>query len=244
MAKKHQSRPSVAARKKYEEQKQAERIASRKKLFNQYKKQIIIGCAALVAVVIVIALAVDFFHMPNGSMRVFMGNLMGATETSIVREIDDLYYEMANMKTPDGYTPEAYELFVNGDTQERNRYFVTDDESKLVKSVYVTGVKEKSGAEMIENVAGQASSYTMQGEAKQAEIAGHQVNYLYAQNVASDEDESILSASLIMYVDTIADSCVLVNCISDKLAQEELPTEEALLAEAESILACLTIPGK
>jgi len=241
MAKKHQSRPSAAARKKYEEKKLAERIASRKKLFEKYKKQILIGGAALIAAVIVIVLAVDFFYAPNGSMRVFLGNVMGAVETSVIREIDDLYYEMARMETPDGYTPEPYQLFVNGETQERNRYFITDDESRAIQSLYVTGVKSKTAAEMIETVMKQSSSYTFQGEAKQAEIAGHPVHYLYVQNVASDEDNSIMSASLLIYVDSVADSSVLFSCTSGKMLQEELPAEEVLLAEAESLMTGLTV---
>ena len=48
-------------------------------------------------------------------------------------------------------------------------------------------------------------------------------------------------SALVMYVDTVQDSCILVNCSSAYTALEEIPTEEQMLAEAEPIFACLKV---
>ena len=45
-----------------------------------------------------------------------------------------------------------------------------------------------------------------------------------------------------MYADTVKDSCVLINCTSGHLTQDQLPDEAAMLAEAEKLVACLKLP--
>ena len=240
MAKKHQSRPSAAARKKVEEQKQAMRRQELKK----YQKPILIGAGALVALILVIVLAVDFFDAPNGSVRMFLGNLMGVNETSIIRQMDDdLYYELGSMKQPEGYAAEPYEIFSNSDKNERNRYFITDDASKAINNIYAAGVPNRTSAEMIELVQSQGNNYALLSEPREAEIAGHQVKYLYGQGNPSETD-GLQTALLVMYVDTVHDSCILVNCSSAKGEAEQLPTEEAMMAEVEAIFSCLSIPTK
>jgi len=243
MAKKHQSRPSVAARKKVEARKEAERRAQ----YKQYRKPVLIGLGIVVAAVIVIVLAVDFFHVPNGSVREFMGQLIGVNETSLIRKMegDGLHYELGRMETPAGYTPEVYELFATSpDSKEQNRYFVTDDASKAIQNVYVSGVREQTSAQMLENLKAQGSYYAMMTDPVQVQISGHDVSYIYVQSGASDTDASVMTAQLIAYVDTVQNSCVLVNCSSAKGAVETLPTAEQMVAELEPLFACLTIPQK
>ena len=82
-------------------------------------------------------------------------------------------------------------------------------------------------------------------EPREAEIAGHKVNYIYATSPMYDEngqpaDESF--AMLIMYADTIRNSTILVSCTSAQATDDLLPTEETLAAEAEQILSCLQLP--
>jgi len=243
MAKKN-SRPTAAARKKVEEQKLAQKQAKRLAFWQQYKKQIIIGAAAAVVAIILLVLAIDFFYMPSGSLRTFMGKPSDVSETAIVRGIGKHYYELGNMTAPEGYAPADYGMTVSSDPYENYFYFETEDETRAVNNIYVCGVEEKSGADMVAMLAG-SGVYNTVSEARQAEIAGKKVDYLYATSPVYDENGETTEnsyAMLICYADTIRNSSVLVNCSSAQIPTEQLPTEETMLAEVEVILGNLQMP--
>lgn len=238
MAKKHQRRTHVSIRKKQEE---AKKLAQRKAFYEKHRKLILTSAIALVAAIVVISLAVDFFYTPNGSMRMFMGNLMGVEETDIIRNLGTtkapLYYKLASLQPVEGYA-EDEQTFPPSDTKEQNFYLHAEDETKIIQDAYIVGVKNTSAA-MLETVR-TSGLYTSMTDIKYTEINGNKVSYLYVQGNPSDEDKSVFYATLVMYVDTIHDSCVLLNLSSAKVAQEELPTEEAMLAEAEGFFKNLT----
>ena len=243
MAKKNY-RPTAAARKKVEEQKLAEKQAKRLAFWQQYKKQIIIGAAAAVAAIILLVLAIDFFYMPAGSLRTFMGKPSDVSETAIVRGIGKHYYELGNMTTPEGYASADYGMDMTSDPYENFFYYETEDESRAVNNVYVCGVEEKTGADMVATLAG-AGIYETVSEARQVEIAGKKVDYIYATSSVYDENSQptdMAYSMLICYADTIRNSTVLVNCSSAQVLKDQIPTEEALLAEAEVILGNLQLP--
>ena len=243
MAKKNY-RPSAAARKKVEEQKYAEKQAKRLAIWQQYKKQIIIGAVAAVVAIILLILAIDFFYMPAGSLRTFMGKPSDISETSIMRGIGKHYYELGNMTTPEGYAPADYGMELSSDPYESYFYYETEDETRAINNVYVSGVEGKSGKDML-SVLGSSGLYETMVQKEDAQIAGHTVDYLYATSAAYGDDSQPTGeyySMLIIYADTIANSTVLVNCTSSQVLPERLPTEEALLAEAEGILASLQLP--
>lgn len=225
------------------------REAKRRAFYEAHKKPIITACIAAAAALVLLIIAFDFFYTPGGSMRVFFGKLLGAEENAIIREVKDgRFYTLANMDVPEGYQPEDYGLVGSMEDQAQYRYLVDTTGEKAIASVYVSGVKNQTGEGMIATLSS-TGYYANQGEATQAEIAGHTVNYLYTQNnsnMATSEEEELPDehfASLIMYVDSIQGSCVLLSCNSqENLPLAELPTEEAMLAEAEAILSCLSIP--
>ena len=237
-------RPTASARKKVEEQKLAQKQAKRLAIWQQYKKQIIIGAAAAVAAIILLILAIDFFYMPAGSLRTFMGKPSITDETSIVRGMNGHYFELGKMSAPEGYAPADYGVDMTQDPYENFFYFVAEDESRAINNVYVAGVEERTGAEMVASLA-TSGVYATCTEPREAEIAGHKVNYIYATSPTYDEngqpaEESF--AMLIVYADTIRNSTILLSCTSSQATPDLLPTEETLVAEAEQILAALQLP--
>lgn len=243
MAKKNY-RPTAAARKKVEEKRLAQKQAKRLAIWQQYKKQIIIAAVAVVAAIIVLALAIDYFYVPSGSLRTFLGKPEGIDETSVVREMNGNYYEFARMTTPEGYEVADYGMELSDDPNERYLYFETADEARAINNVYVCGVEDRTGSEMLSTLS-TSGIYTNFTEPQKKTIGGVEVDCMYTCTELSDEEgnpSGEFYASLIMYADTIKDSTVLVNCSSSRVPEEELPTEEAMYAEIEAILSCLTMP--
>ncbi|MBQ7865895.1 MAG: hypothetical protein IJ350_05935 [Clostridia bacterium] len=244
MAKKKSSRysPQAGALRKKEE---ARKLAERQAKYQQNKKKIWTAVIAAAVALVLIIIAVDFFYTPNGSMRVFFGQLMGAKDNALIGQMDnDLYYTFGYMDTPEGYTPEEFILYSNSSpTAEQDFYYVAEDESKAINNIYVTSVEGTTAPAMLETILGYTTYDTMT-EAKTATVGGHEVHYIYAQDTSESEATMGQCFSLlIMYVDTIQESCILVNTTSPYVASmEEVPTEETLLAEAEAILAKLSLP--
>lgn len=241
MANNTRSQQRAAVRRKQEEKK----LAARRAFYKAHQKQIITGIAAAVIAIIVIVLAVDYFYTPGGSIRSFMGNLIGVKDNAVIRQIDGNYYEFATMDAPAGYAEEPYTLSNSSDSKEQHKYFVAQDETKAIQEVYVTGVKQQRGADMVKQLtttSGEGSYYENASDPRTATIAGHEVNYFYSQTAVTSAENSDYCAMLVTYVDTIKDSSVLVSCTSADMKQEDLPGEEAMVAELEAIYAGLKLP--
>lgn len=238
MAKKYQRRTHVSVRKKQEEEK---KLAERRAFFAKHQKSISIGLIALAVVLLAVILLVYFFYAPAGAMN--RAALSSAPENAIIRNLGSngspRYYTFGTMDTPAGYVPDTE--FSTLTAPEQNFSFNAESEDRAIQSVYVTGVKNRTGADMAAEVAA-SSFYASISEVKRIEIAGYTLHYLYAQGNPNQEDDSIFYSVLVMYVDTLADSSILVNCSSAYAALEEIPSEEALLAEMEDILSCLKLP--
>lgn len=238
MAKKYQHRAHVSVRKKQEEEK---KLAKRRAFYAKYKKQLTYGSIALVALIVIISVLCYFFAAPAGSLnKVQLGKI---PENAIVRNLGNSssprYYIFGSMDQPEGYT--VRENYSTLSAPEQNFSFTAESEENPIQSVYVTGVKERKGADMAAEVAA-SSLYTSISEVKTAEIAGHTVNYLFCQGNPKEEEPDLFYSVLVMYVDTVQDSCILVNCSSAYGAETEIPTEEAMMAAAEDVFACLKLP--
>ena len=239
MAKKN-SRPNLAARKSANKKAEEKKLAARKAYWEAHKKQILTIGAIAVAAILVLALAIDFLYVPAGSIRSFMGNLIGAKENAIIRELDGNYYEFATIDTPAGYAPADYGTEMVSDDKETFFYYEAAEEGKAINSIYTIGVKNRKAAEMLEMIAG-SFEYEAQTENKQVQLGGHDVHYFYSKGVQDETNPDIFAASMTCYIDSVKDSSVLVSLTSAQGLVDELPTEEAMLAEAESIFASLTV---
>ena len=239
MAKKN-TRPNLAARKSASKKAEEQKLAARKAYWEAHKKQILTWAGIAVAVILVLALAIDYLYVPAGTIRSFMGNLIDVKENALVREIDGRYYEFGTMDTPAGYAAADYGMDMTNNPKETFFYFEAEDEGKAVSSVYAIGVKNRPAAEMIEMVSA-SFNYEEQTENKQVQLGGHDVHYFYSKGLQSEETPDVLIATLTCYVDSVKDSCVLLSLASKEGAVDELPSEEEMLAEAEAIFASLTI---
>lgn len=241
MAKKYQHREHVSVRKKREEE---QKLQKRQEFYAAHKKQMIAGVVAAIVAVVLIWAAVDYFYTPGGSIRMFMGKLIGVEDSWIVRNLGTtkhpLYFKFGEVETPEGYTLDA-DYSVSSDKTEQSFYFNADDENAVIQSVYYAGVKEKTSQEMLETVR-TSGIYTSVTETKEVQLGGVPMHYVYAQMNPDSNDASVFSAMLLMYADTVKDSCVLMNCNSAHLPQEQLPSEEEMLAAAERLAACLKLP--
>lgn len=239
MAKKN-SRPNLAARKSASKKAEEKKLAARKAYWEVNKKQILTIGAVALAAILVLAMAIDFFYVPAHTVRSFMGNLIGVKDNTLLRKLDGNYYEFATVETPAGYAPAENDLAILDDQHETYFYYEAAEEGKAVNSVYTIGVKERDAASMIEMVSG-SFNYEVQTENKQVQIGGHDVHYFYSKGLESEENPDIYIATMTCYVDSVKDSCVLVSLASKEGAMEELPSEEAMLADAEGIFSALQI---
>jgi len=240
MAKKN-SRPNLAARKSASKKAEEKKIAAQKAYWEAHKKQILTIAAIAVAAIIVLALAIDYLYVPANSVRDFMGNTIGVNENAIIRELNGRYYEFGTMDQPAGYEAADYGIAMTTDEKETYFYYEAAEEGKAVDSAYVIGVKNRTAADMLEAIA-LTFNYEEQTENKQATIGGHDVHYFYSKGLQNEENPDIYAANITAYVDTIKDSCILVSLSSEDGALDTLPTEEAMLADAEAIFASLKLP--
>lgn len=243
MAKKYQQRTHVSIRKKKEEE---AKLAKRRAFYLKNKQTILIAIGALAVIILLGSLVLDYFYAPGGSMKVFMGNLIGKTEDALIVDFDandrGRYFNMGEMKTPEGYDRGPYEMYQEGDPNEQRFQFTAQDAARPCQSVYVTGVANKTGEEMLTTL----RSYGLYEAAEEdvvTEIAGHKVRYMYSiGNPSSEENTDVYSVMLILYVDVLDGSTVAFNFNSAHCAQADLPTEEAMLQDVEAFLACYTKP--
>ncbi len=241
MAKRYHQRTHVSIRKKKEEE---QKLQKRRAFYQKHKKQLIAGGAALLALIVGVWLAVDYFYAPAGSLRMFMGNLVGVEQDWLVRNLgtsrSPRYYKFGEFTPLEGYADQSADNNFSSDKKEQSFYYAAEDEAATVQRVYVSGVKEKTGEEMIETLL-TSGTYTETGEAKTGALAGIPVRYLYTIQ-ENTEPAGTYTAALVVYADTVQHSSVLVNLFSGKAAKDALPGEDAMVAEAEEILAHLTLP--
>lgn len=244
MAKKYQQRTHVSIRKKKEEE---AKLAKRRAFYLKNKQTILIAIGALAVIILLGSLVLDYFYAPGGSMKVFMGNLIGKTEDALILDFDEnnrgRYFNMGEMKTPEGYDRGPYEMYQDADPNEQRFQFTAQDASRPCQNVYVTGVANKTGEEMLTTLRSYGIYQAVEEEDKVTEIAGYKVRYMYSVgNPSSEENVDVYSAMLALYVDVLDGSSVAFNFNSAHCAKDALPTEEAMLKDVEAFLSCYTQP--
>ena len=242
MAKQYQTRTNVAVRKKREEE--AKR-AKRRAFFRAHKKQIIAAAIALAIAIPAIWVAVDYFYAPAGSMRMFAGKLLDVQENALIRNLgtekSPRYYTLGYFAPLEGYTLNPnYNAGTTG--LETSYYYKADDAEKDVQAVYSVGVKNRGAEEMADSL---IKTYNVGAisEKFSGVIGGHPTYYVHITNDVDTNDEGLAMESVCFYMDTVQNSCVLVNLMSKKAESlDQLPGMDVLMAEAEKVLPALTLP--
>lgn len=149
------------------------------------------------------------------------------------------YQHLADFEIPAGYTRDDYSLYKDGVQQDF--FCIAEDETRTVQDVYVTGAKGIVASEYPATVLAYGI-HKEAGEPRTLTINGVECSALY---LVSDESEwsgeGMAIAHLSFYFDTGKNACVSANFRSGTMLFDQLPDEAAMLAEAEAILAGLTL---
>ena len=238
MAKKYQKRAHIQERRAKEEKAKLEK---RQAYYQANKDKIWTIVLSAAIAVIVLALALDYFITPGGSMRIFLGNLMGVEDNMIINNVGNSksprYFNYGTMETPEGY------LVIDGsyasDDRDQTFYYHDETEDKVIREIYIAGVDENADA-ILETVKS-SNLYITTGEVKEGTIADLPVKYLYTTSAKGDKSGEEY-ASLAVYSDVLKDYCVSFFLSSFYDLPENLPTEEAMVAAAEKIIGCYHLP--
>lgn len=249
MAKKHQQRAHVSVRMKKEQEKKRQQ---RQAFMRKNGKKIMILAVAAVIVIVAAALAIDYFGGPKGAMRVFMGKVLDMQENTVVTNLgadDPAYYTLAWYTPRAGYVSDT-EIFAADDENEQRLMYRAENEEEMVASITLAGLKQKTAAGYVEQLRAMADSmgaYTTLTEAREGELGGHHVHYIYTttDNTIADEETGEIpdetTVSLIAYSDTIQDSCIYMGLTSRAYPKAQAPTEEMMVQAAEEFFADIEI---
>lgn len=252
--KKYDYRAQQAHKRNQQKIADAKAKAKQKEFIDKYGKQILIGVAAAIVVIVAIWLGCKWFVGPGGSIPNWFGTLRNVEEDWIIANLNTTdsprYYKMAEYEAPEGYTKDD-ENSLYSDPLVQTQTYLADDENAVVQEMYVAGVRNITAEEQINTVLGY---YENKSEAKQATIAGHDVHYGYitfeTTPVTYDDDGNVVevaeeektgNSGLCMYIDSIKDSCVLVMFYGKEGPLAEVATMEALEGEMEKFLSLLTV---
>lgn len=151
------------------------------------------------------------------------------------------YRLMGEMETPEGYDRALYMLHEEGDPKEQRFHFTAQEENRAVRSVHVSGVARKTGAQMLDTLRHFGFYYPL-AEDRILEIAGRPVRYMIAVGNPTMEKKQVYSLMIFLYVDVLEDSSVSFSFESAHGTIEELPHEREMLKDVEDFLACFTAP--
>lgn len=149
------------------------------------------------------------------------------------------YQHLADFEIPAGYTRNDYSLYKDGAQQDFS--CIADDETLVVQDVYITGAKGIVASEYPATVLAYGI-HKEAGEPRTLTINGVECSALYLISDESEWDgEGMAIANMSFYFDTGWDACVTATFRSGTMLFDQLPDEAAMLAEAEAILAGLTL---
>ena len=240
---------SDAARKNYEKaERQRTKAIKRKELqakrtactarakawLKQNPRQAAIAAAALVAVIVLVCLGCKMAFDP---LKGKQDNWLILDVASDSKQHD--YRHLADFNIPEGYTLDSYSLFDDGVQQDF--FCIAEDEGAIVQDVYITGAKGINAAEYPATIL----SYGIHkeaGEPRTLTMGGQECSVVYLISDESEWDgEGMAIAHMSFYFDTPYNAVVSATFRSGTMQYDQLPDEATLQAEAEKILANLTM---
>lgn len=226
-------------------------------------KQAALTALAVIAAAVLIWLGCKWCFGPGGSIPNFFGHLRGVEDTWVVTDLNPRSNQNRNSSAVDGAprskTPRFFHLAtfqplegftqdvgftLNSDTTNQDQHYTATEEGGAVESVYVFGIANKTAEKHMSDVLNTLSVSNVTGEVRKENIGGFDTLYSYfVYDQAADENGEVTEAygSLCLCIDTTEDACVLVILNTYILPTDEVPAEDALLAEAEKVLSNLTV---
>ena len=209
------------------------------------KPLLIVICAALL-----IWGGVSLFnalYVPKNGVAVRNGSITGVGDDWIVTNLGTTSspscYHLANIATPEGYTLDP-DYSVSDSTLAQARYYTADAEEAAIRSIYVTGVANKSAQDMMDTLTAY-SYFTVATEPKTVILDGRTVRYFIATTPTYDTDgntvEGVLSGTMYAYTDCAHSSSVGVCLISQNFNEGQTPDESIFTEMLEKVMAGLTL---
>lgn len=192
---------------------------------------------AAAAVIVVIVLTVLVVNVMTDPLKGRQANWVIVDTSASSKE--HRYEHLADFDVPAGYTRGEYSLYKDDDTAQ-DVFCVADDAARAVQDVYITGAKGVSAADYPAAVLAYGI-HKEAGEPRTLSINGRECTALYLVSDESEWDgDGMHIAHMAFYFDA-GNACVSATLRSGTVPYEQLPAEAAMLAEAEAILAGLTI---
>lgn len=255
-------RVRAARRKKLRAKKQEAKAKSAAWLKANPKKAALTALAVIAAAVL-IYLGCKWCFGPGGSIPNFFGYLRGVEDTWVVSDLNPRsnqnrnssavdgtprsktprYYHLATLEPLDGFTRDADFPAMTNETNQ-DQHYIANEEDSLLASVYVFGIANKTAEKHMSDILSTLSASNVSGEVVRETIGGFDTHYSYfVYDQDADESGVVAEAygSLCLCIDTTRDACVLVILNTPNLPKDEVPTADTLLAEAEKVLANLTV---
>lgn len=233
-----------ARRRNIEKAKQRAEDAKRKAWWQKNGKKVAIITAAAVIVLALLVVFCKYNFGPGGSIPNFFGKLIGVEDSWIVGNAAEdratpRYFKLGEYQAPEGY--EKSYFAAHSDELVQDQYYSDASGEKVIQDIYLSHVQGLTGEDQLANL----SMYTMNLEnsgAQKGTIAGQEADYMY---IVFDQDdvsgEGTASASLCIYFPTPYDAVVSAMISSRTVPEAEVPSMETMLAEAETMLAGLTL---
>ena len=230
---KHEKQRAQAAKRKARRNKADTAVSGAKAWLQRNPVKALSAAVAIIAVIVAVVLCVNALTDP---LKGRQDNWL-ITDTS-ASSTEHRYEHLANFVLPAGYTLDDYSLYK--DDMQQDFYCVAEDESATVQNVYVTGAKGVSAADYPASVLSYGFHKTA-GEPRTLTINGQTCSALY---LVSDESEYYGEGNAIAHMSFYFDAgnaCVSATLRSGIIPYEQVPDEATMLAEAEKLLAGLTL---
>lgn len=234
------NRKAVATRKAAEE-------AQRKAWWDANGKKLLI--AAIAAVVILAAVIIGVNISRENALPKEIGSIAEIQDNWLVIDVDPKvgkrYHHPASFDIPQGYSKAEFTKYNDG--VARDFYLQADDENAAVSTIYVDAAASLTASEYIQrlldtNVGALSENTTTQaGEPFQATIAGKQAECLYMVYTVGTGEDAQAFGCLFTGFDAPSNVSVLATVNGAYATPDTVQSVEALLAEAETLLAGLTI---
>lgn len=222
------------------------------------KKLTVIVIAAVLALTLVICCCKWFVSL-DGHINIMFGQLRGVGDNWIVTNLAESkngqsYYKLGTFDMPEGYVKDADNGGMNSDKLARSFYIRPTDETDRISSVYICGIKNSTGEEMMNKVLSYGMSEKA-SEIRRATIGDTELVYawFHYDTTATDknlteeelalipENERAGYSALVAYADTVKGATVLFNISSVKGLYQDAPTEEELLPTLEQMVGRTTL---
>lgn len=218
---------------------------------------------AVVTAVVLVWLGCRWCFGPGGSIPNFFGHLRGVEDTWVVTDLNPRsnqnryssavdgaprsktprYFRLATLQPLEGYTQDVG-FTLNSDTTNQDQHYIANEAGGAAESVYVFGIANKTAEKHMSDALNTLSISNITGEVVKATIGGFDTHYTYFV-YDQEKDENGVAAeaygSLCLCIDTAQDACVMVILNSYVQPKADVPTADALLVEAEKVLANLTV---